>query len=62
MTRAYSLSTAVALFFLAASASAQNVSVGQSAPNFELSQFGGGTLSLANFQDSVVFIYFFGYN
>jgi peroxiredoxin len=42
------------------SGSAQNVAVGEAAPDFTLSQLGGGTFSLGDFTGKVRFLDFFG--
>ena len=36
--------------------------VGDVVPDFSLEQFGGSQVSLSDFRDKVVTIYFFGYN
>lgn len=51
--------TLISLFFCA-NLYAQNVSVGETTPGFEVDRFGGGTLSPEQYRGSILVLYFFG--
>lgn len=46
--------------FLSANLFAQNVSVGETTPGFEVDRFGGGTLSPEQYRGEILVLYFFG--
>jgi len=50
---------AVAIFLFANASHAQ-IEAGKPAPDFDLEQFGGGSITLSQFNGKPVFLYFFG--
>ena len=39
---------------------AQNVNVGSAAPSFQLTKFGGGTVSMSDYPDQIILLNFLG--
>jgi hypothetical protein len=48
------------LFLFASSIFAQNVNVGSVAPSFQLSKFGGGTVSMGDYPGQIILLNFLG--
>jgi hypothetical protein len=54
------LATAVSAAISVPHVMAQNVSVGQQVPSFQLAKFGGGTVSSSDYPGKILFLNFFG--